>query len=96
MKVQTIPYQGIIVRVLPATNTKPHRYKVWATGNPSKSKMTSFHAIPCAYDNTSRAYVAAQFIAELGWAGDWVCAELPNGDWVYVAQHVEGYRTVTI
>lgn len=67
--------KAIQVKRLPATDTKPNRWKAIAEGVP--------HKIFGTYDTTPRE-AAEALCEEHGWGKDLIHGDLPNGDHVFV------------
>ena len=71
--------KAIQVKYMPATNTKPSRWKAMAEG------VSSVYVAYNYSDRDGGAYHAAWLLCEkYGWQGDtMVSGGLPNGDWVF-------------
>jgi len=76
--------KAIQVKVLPATNTKPTRYKAWAEGCKPLVRSEVF-------DVTNQThYIAWAFVMEHKWqVYDLLEGQLPNGDWVYIPHELQ-------
>lgn len=67
--------QAIIVKYLGPTNTKPSRYKASCAAG---SVILSYD-----YNGNGEDQAAVAMCTKMGWAGELVKGQIPNGDYVY-------------
>jgi hypothetical protein len=70
--------KAIIVKYLPATNTKGSRLKAMAEGVPS-----IIRGFDHKYNDGGKAQIAQELCNKYGWDGKLVSGQLPNGDNVF-------------
>lgn len=78
--------KAIIVKVIPATNTRPTRLKAHAEGVPPITM--SRDAVDDAQDKRKKRVHSALYLARLickkyNWPTRLASGQLPNGDWVF-------------
>lgn len=73
--------KAIQTRILPATDTRPKRYKAWAFG--CKPYIISDELLPYENDEDKHRDLAYKYAAIIGVHYDFESGCLPNGDYAH-------------